>query len=169
MLLTERLLLRPAQAEDLHALHRIMSNPEAMQYWSTDPHSDLSQTEAFLAEMMAKGPDTDDFIVALRDAPDHALGKIGFWTANEAGLLLHPSVWRKGFAFEALTALLPRQFARHPDLPAILADIDPRNAPSIALFNKLGFVETGRAEKTYFLGGTWADSVYLTLPRPISV
>jgi RimJ/RimL family protein N-acetyltransferase len=31
---------------------------------------------------------------------------------------------------------------------------------------KLGFVETGRAERTFLLGEEWCDSVYLALARP---
>ena len=35
---TERLLLRPAQADDLEPLHAILSDPQAMAYWSSPPH-----------------------------------------------------------------------------------------------------------------------------------
>jgi ribosomal-protein-alanine N-acetyltransferase len=31
---------------------------------------------------------------------------------------------------------------------------------------RLGFRETGRAERTYHIGGEWSDSVYLTLTKP---
>jgi [ribosomal protein S5]-alanine N-acetyltransferase len=38
---TDRLLLRRAVATDVDAMHRIMSNPIAMRYWSTPPHVDV--------------------------------------------------------------------------------------------------------------------------------
>ncbi|RUS59133.1 N-acetyltransferase [Pseudorhodobacter sp. E13] len=166
MILTARLLLRPARASDLAAMHAIMADPRVMAFWSTDPHTDPAQTVAFLDAMIAEGPDSDDLIAELRSAPGVAIGKIGFWRAEEAGLLLSPTVWRQGLAYEAYQTLIPRQFAKHPALDSLLADIDPRNLPSVALFQKLGFVQTGFAKNTFCLGGVWTDSVYLSLPRP---
>ena len=165
MLRTRRMLLRAPDMQDVEAFHAIMSDPQAMRYWSSDAHRDISQTREYLAGMIAAGPDPDDFIAELHDTPGHPIGKIGFWCPQEVGMLFHPSVWGMGLATEALAILIPRQFARHPSLDAITADIDPRNLASLAVLNKLGFVETGRAEKTFFLNGAWADSLYLALPR----
>jgi RimJ/RimL family protein N-acetyltransferase len=66
---------------------------------------------------------------------------------------------------EAMGTLIPRLFARH-DVPALTADVDPRNAASLRLLDRLGFRETGRAERTMLWGDEWCDSVYLALPRP---
>jgi ribosomal-protein-alanine N-acetyltransferase len=44
--------------------------------------------------------------------------------------------------------------------------VDPLNAASLGLLRKLGFRETGSATATFFVGGRWADSVYLALHRP---
>lgn len=41
---TPRLLLRPARADDLPAIHAIMRQPRAMAYWSTPPHDTTGQT-----------------------------------------------------------------------------------------------------------------------------
>lgn len=166
MLQTRRMLLRPPHARDLAALHSMMSDPLTMRYWSTDAHTKISQTQDYLAGMIASGPDTDDFLVEQLDAPGLAIGKVGFWKPNEVGLFFHPSVWGQGLATEALETLLPRQFTRHPSLSAVIADVDPRNTASCAVFRKLGFIENGRAEKTYLSRGGWADSLYLSLPRP---
>jgi ribosomal-protein-alanine N-acetyltransferase len=43
--------------------------------------------------------------------------------------------------------------------------VDPNNAAALNLLRKLGFIETGRAEKTFLVGGVWYDSIYLALPR----
>ena len=56
-------------------------------------------------------------------------------------------------------------FANYP-IDQIIADVDPRNAGSLAVLTRLGFVETGRAERTFLVGETWCDSVYLALQRP---
>ena len=47
-----------------------------------------------------------------------------------------------------------------------IADVDPRNAASLGLLRKLGFVETRHARCTIKVGEEWCDSVYLALRRP---
>jgi ribosomal-protein-alanine N-acetyltransferase len=64
-----------------------------------------------------------------------------------------------------MQAVIPHVFATS-DVPELRADVDPRNAASLRLPGKFGFHECGRAERTFFLYGEWADSVYLALPRP---
>ena len=47
--------------------------------------------------------------------------------------------------------------------PGIEADVDPRNSESLKLLEHLGFRETGREDRTWFVGGRWCDSIYLAL------
>jgi [ribosomal protein S5]-alanine N-acetyltransferase len=149
--------------EDLDAMHRILSNAEAMRYWDTLPHDDLEQTRVWLAAMVADSLETsDDFIVEHRG---RVIGKAGCWRSPEIGFIFHPDHWRQGFAHEALTAVIPHIFATLP-IAAIEAEADPRNQASLRLLARLGFQETRRARHTIKLGDEWCDSVYLALPRP---
>jgi len=43
--------------------------------------------------------------------------------------------------------------------------VDPENQPSIRLLEKLGFRQTGSAERTWNIGGEWKDSLYYALKR----
>lgn len=47
------------------------------------------------------------------------------------------------------------------------ADVDPRNAASFCLFDRLGFHGTDRQERTWLVGEQWCDSVYLALDRDL--
>lgn len=162
-LVTERLRLRRAKSGDLAALHEILSDPAAMRFWSSPPHRDLEQTRAWLAAMIGDGPPlSDDFVI---DHEGCVIGKAGCWRLPEIGFILHPDVWGQGLAREAVTAVIARVFAAH-DIPAIEADVDPRNAACLGLLARLGFIETRRARRTWKVGGEWCDSVYLALPRP---
>ena len=160
---TERLLLRKAREDDLAALHRIFTDPRAMRYWSSLPHESLDQTRDWLGEMIA-APERGgcDFIVEL---DGETIGKCGCYRLPEIGYILHPDHWGKGYATEAMTAVTAHIFDRF-DLPALRADIDPRNAPSIRLLERIGFTFTHRAERTWLLGEEWCDSVYYELKRP---
>ena len=160
---TERLLLRKACEGDLPAIHRILSDDRAMRYWSSLPHADLEQTREWLSGMIAAPAETSfDFIVEL---DGEAIGKAGCYRLPEIGYILHPEHWGKGYAREALAALIPEIFARY-DLPALTADVDPDNLPSIRLVEGLGFTFTHRAARTWLLGDVWHDSVYYALKRP---
>ena len=163
MIRTARLTLRRALASDLAAFHAILTQPAAMRYWSEPEHETLRQTEDFLATMVAHDPDqADDFVVVL---DGQVIGKAGAWHLPEVGFLIDPAHWRKGYAAEAMQAVIPHLFARH-QMPALTADADPRNLASITLLTRLGFAETHRAERTIQWRDEWCDSVYFALPRP---
>jgi len=159
---TARLRLRRAGPDDLAQFHAILSDHRAMTYWSTLPHETLDQTRGWLTDMIEIPPDLgDDFVIEL---DGQAIGKAGCWRLPEIGYILAPKVWGLGYAFEALTAVIGHLFTR-PDVNRLTADVDPRNAASLALLAKLGFVETHRAANTWQIGGAWCDSVYLALNR----
>ncbi len=162
-IVTPRLRLRRARADDLAAIHAIFSHPDAMRFWSTPPHQDLEQTRAWLADMIDADPALSDDFVIERDGA--VIGKAGCWRLPEVGYILHPGHWGQGLAREALTAAVAHVFETFP-IDALEADVDPRNTRSLTLLQRLGFVETGRAERTIQVAGEWCDSVYLSLSRP---
>ncbi len=162
-IVTERLVLRRAREDDLEAMHAVLSHPVAMRYWSSLPHRELAETREWLGNMIAADPaESDDYVV---EYAGRVIGKTGCYRLPDIGYILHPDMWGRGLATEALTAVISRVFERHP-LPAISADIDPRNTASIRLLSRLGFAETGQARRTWHIGDEWCDSVYFALPRP---
>lgn len=156
---TERLLLRRAQMDDVEAMHQIMSDPLAMRYWSTPPHTELGQTERWIASMIEDDPgDRDDFILTV---DGRLIGKFGAWRLPEFGFLMDPAEWGRGYATEALSAFVERR--RQLGSTELTADVDPRNLRSIRLLERGGFVETGRAAGTWQIGDELCDSVYFRL------
>jgi ribosomal-protein-alanine N-acetyltransferase len=165
-LLTERLRLRRAQSDDLDAMHAVLSNPAAMRFWSTPPHSDREQTRVWLQSMIDSDADQgSDFVLEFEG---RVIGKAGCWRVPAVGYILHPDYWSKGLAREALAAIIPHVFASFP-IDAIEADVDPRNEASLGLLGRLGFAEVRRAKRTWLVGEEWCDSVYLELPRPAAI
>jgi RimJ/RimL family protein N-acetyltransferase len=159
---TPRLRLRKARIEDLEAMHAVLSDPRATRYWSTPPHGDMEETQAWLNSMIeAPERSSFDFIV---EHEGRCIGKCGMYEVPEIGFILHPDYWGQGLAAEALQAVIESAFESLP-LDKIVADVDPRNAASLALLKKLGFHETGRGERTWHIAGEWCDSIYLALAR----
>ena len=158
---------------------------------STPPHTTLTETEAYLKRMIdnEKYNGITEFSVCLTasseadtiradqgdacsdsDGGDSSLiviGKAGLWDGREMGYMFDREHWGKGYAFEALDAILKHVWTLE-DSPAevAFADVDPENVASMRLLLKLGFVETGRAKNTYETHLGSRDSVYFEKKRP---
>ncbi len=155
---TERLVLRRFRSADAVALHRIFGDREAMRFWSTPPHATLAETEQFVARTIAaqEAGTADEFVV---EHDGRIIGKAGVWRGNEVGFIFAPDSWGRGFAAEALRALLAHCGQR--GFSVMRADVDPRNARSLRLLERLGFRVVGSAKRTFLIDNEWADSVYL--------
>ena len=163
VLRTDRLLLRRARLDDVDAFHAILGDPRAMRYWSTPPHTTLDETRLWVADMAADSPaEREDFVIEL---DGRVIGKAGCYRLPEIGYILHPDHWGRGYALEAMTAVIAHIFAMR-DVEKLVADVDPRNRASLALLARLGFTETHRAQGTWRVGDELCDSIYLALPRP---
>lgn len=158
---TPRLVLRRLAAYDAPALHEMLSDAETMRYWSTPPHREMAETEAWIAESVATTArgEAHDFAVLHQG---RMIGRVAFWMGNEIGYLFHRDVWGQGIAREALAALLRYGFGTL-GFQSVRADVDPENLRSLALLERLGFERTGTAERTFKIGERWTDSVYLEL------
>ena len=76
----------------------------------------------------------------------------------EVGCTLNKAFQGKGYATEALTAMVNHFFMtlkKH----RIVASIDPRNTASIRLIERLGFRKEAHFKESYFLRGEWVDDI----------
>ena len=156
---TERLVLRRFRLDDTDAMHRILVDPVAMRFWSTLPHETIEQTQEWVRSEVEAPPElSDDFVITLDGA---LIGKLGCFRLPEVGYLLDPATWGNGYAHEAMAAFVARR--RALGSAELTADVDPRNHSSLRLLRKIGFEETGRAQRTWEIGGEWHDSIYMRL------
>ena len=161
-IVTPRLTLRHARPDDLEALHAVLSDARATRWWSTPPHASREETRRWLDSMLAgNASGAPDFVIE-RDG--RVIGKAGFYRLPEVGYILHPDHWGLGLATEAVGAAVAHVFAT-TDLDDLSADVDPENQASIRLLQKLGFVVTGSAERTWNIAGEWKNSLYYALTR----
>lgn len=161
-LTTERLVLRCPTDADLDDMFAFFGDPQAMRYWSTAPHADRSVTQERLDRMKARFVTSPHYYCL--DYNRRVIGCAGLVPPNEVGFILHCDYHRQGFVSEAMRAIIADIWSR-TDLAELIADADPENAASIGLLAYLGFTETHRAEKTFFINGVWSDSVYFKLTR----
>ena len=148
---TERLVLRPWRAgEDLDALAALNADPRVMRWIA--PFRPLSRAEsaALLERIVAQWTEHGYglWAVAPRAAADGA-GCIGFaglavpaflpavLPAVEVGWRLAPAWWGRGLATEAARAAVAHAFGPL-GLPCVVAIVDPGNAASLRVVEKLG-------------------------------
>ena len=168
MIKTERLVLRRAVQSDLDAFHEIMTIPDVMRFWSCPPHAEISQTQKFLDYLKDfDWAQREEYVVEYQGK---CVGKAGCWRRPELGFILHPDVWGMGVAAEASAAIIPRAFKKFSSEDYIIADVDPRNKPSVAVLKKLGFSLHESKKKDFLYGGVeWCDTDYYRLPRPVTL
>jgi len=157
---TDRLILRCATPADLPDIHAIFSDPETMTYWSRAAHASLAETAAWLQPLFddPEGSRFDTFI----EWQGRIVGKLGCWRVPQIGYALRRSCWGQGIATEALHGFIAHIRAAGV-CDHLMADVDPRNAPSRRLLQRCGFrlVETVRNTMQTHLG--WCDSDYFRL------
>jgi len=164
-LLTPRLRLRGLAAEDAPAIFRIFSDPEVTRYWSTPA---LSDEDAARRMIPARSTDIESAPLikwGVIRLSDEAL--IGTTTLLDilrehrratVGYALGRAAWGHGFALEAVRAVVEFAFGAL-GLFRVDADVDPRNASSIRLLERLGFQREGLLRARYHLNGEVQDSV----------
>lgn len=162
ILKTPRLTLRRAHLRDVDDMHRVLGDPAALTWWSSGPHASRADTQAWVESMIKAPAETsEDFVI---EHEGRVIGKLGAWRLPEIGFIIAPAYWGRGLASEAMAAFLPHVFSR-PEIDRLIADVDPRNAPSLALLERHGFVRTGHAKATWHTHIGVCDSVYLELRR----
>lgn len=170
-LATARLDMRPLVPADAAALLAIHSHSEVMRYWSSPPWTALADAEseiALSAEHMASGHALRLAIVRRED--DALIGQCTLFAIDtqnrraEIGFALARAAWGQGLMTEALRALVTHGFGAL-DLHRIEADVDPRNARSMAALARLGFVQEGLLRERWIVAGEVSDSAMLGLLR----
>ncbi|WP_277978733.1 GNAT family N-acetyltransferase [Sphingomonas phyllosphaerae] len=152
-LATARLVLRARVPDDAEALFAAMGDATAMTWWSHAP----AESVAALRERFIARDDGSWRTWAVTHADDDVA--IGFVAAGEKragvveiGYLLVPAAQRRGYAREAVGAVIGQLFAE--GYRRVFADTDPANVGSNRLLEALGFRREGllRAEWETHIG-----------------
>lgn len=146
-LLSERLLLRPFQLDDVAAAHRVYSDQRVMRWVGTGPVVRPEQTEAMLTGYIRHQEHFGfSFWAVIEQSSGELIGDAGLYTRAgevELGYTLAEAYWGQGYGTEAATVCVREAFTDLV-LPHLDALIRPENEASMAVVRKLGFEESGR-------------------------
>ena len=146
---TARLRLRPFTLADHDAIHAVYADPEVMRYVGAGPHATLAATASALrtyADVLTRAGIS--FVAVVERDTGAVIGDAGLHPAGgsgpdvELGYTLARAAWGKGYATEAGEALLDHAFGPL-QLDRVIAQVEPGNAASRRVLEKLGMDERG--------------------------
>ncbi len=156
---TQRLLLRQYKEDDLIPLYRIFSDPETMEFYPA-PFS-IQETQDWIKRNQDRYRNDGYglWAVCLKETNEF-IGDCGLVQQKvndrievEIGYHINKKYWSKGFATEAAIACKKYGYY-HLGLNKLISIIDPRNASSIRVAEKIGFTkekETFIFNKNHFI------------------
>ena len=164
-----RVALTSLQHSDADTIFTIYSDPEAMRYWSTVVMTDRAEAVALIESvhrLFAEQSLLQWGVVRRDDA--RLIGTVTLASLDaqnmraELGFMLSRDCWGQGYMREGLVALLGYAFDKL-GLKRIEADVDPLNAASLGLLQRLGFQREGLLRERWRVGDGIQDSVILGL------
>jgi RimJ/RimL family protein N-acetyltransferase len=162
---TERLVLRRFEPSDLPALLAYHRLPEATRYVPFEPRTPESTARVLELKMSC---------VSLADAGDHIdlavtldgtlIGDVLLFLESvpdatlEIGYMFDPAYAGQGYATEAAAALLDLAFGE-VGAHRVVARIDPRNAASVAVCERLGMRQEAHLIESSWIKGEWRSEL----------
>jgi RimJ/RimL family protein N-acetyltransferase len=170
--LTDRLLIRPLRSDDTDALAERRSNPLVARYQNwTLPYSRQTAEELVTRVTAMEGPENDVWWMALicDRVTGETLGDLAVllsWGGRsaEVGYTLASRHWGRGYATEALQALLIHLFEDR-GVTRACGTLHPDNTASARVLERCGFQFEGRTRSSYWVGDECSDDAIYGLPR----
>jgi len=174
---TERLVLRELVAADGEAFHAFESDPEVVRYMTWGVRS-LDEVVRYVNGCRADAhvePRRTWELAVVRADDERVIGRTGFNVVHATAdadvhdaviwYVLERAAWGHGYAGEAVRELLRVAFA-DVGVHRAVADVDPRNAPSAKLCERLGMRREAHFVENIRIGGDWCDTwIYALLRR----
>ena len=159
-------MMRQLRIEDADSVFAYRSNAVVNQYQGWIPTT-INDVRDFITNKVS--PEINlpgtwvQFVIIIKDN-NQLIGDIGIHFLDsdafqvELGCTLNKDHHGKGYATEALKEIinyLIDEWNKH----RIIASIDPRNLPSVSLFERLGFRKEAHFRESYFMNGEWQDDL----------
>jgi [ribosomal protein S5]-alanine N-acetyltransferase len=140
---TERLIIRTWMPRDAEQVEKMFADPDVMRYIGTGGPWKPELTRELIGVMIERYERSGIGVwPVLLKSESRVIGECGLQPLPgsddiEIAYLFDKPYWGAGYAYEAASAVLEWGFGPH-GLQRIVAVIDPANARSIALINRLG-------------------------------
>jgi ribosomal-protein-alanine N-acetyltransferase len=173
MILTARLNLQPISPDDCQSIHAKNSFPEVAKFNTIGIPKSIKDTEELLTPLFEKQePEKGQqlgWTIRLKE-DDSLIGELGMrlstpkYNKGEIHYSLLPSHWNKGYATEAVKALL-HYGMETLGLHRIEAGVHTQNIRSIQLLEKVGMQREGMHRGILPISGKWEDNYSYAILR----
>lgn len=169
---SDRLLIRNLKLTDLEAFHSYRSDPEVLRYQGMNAMT-VAEAETFINKQKDKlfGKAGEWVQYALEHKTlGHLIGDCAIKLQAddpriaEVGMTIHPDFQRKGFAKEAMLAVMHFLF-EVKNLHRIVETVDAENIASIRLLKSLQFRQEGHFIENIFFNGKWGSEFQYAMLR----
>lgn len=162
--------MRPIKKDDAEAVFAYRSDPwvNRFQGWIPASISDIHYFINYKVSQEINLPGTWTQFVLVEKKQQQIIGDIGvhFLSSDafqvEIGCTLNQQFHGQGYACEALKEVIGYLF-NTLSKRRIMASIDPRNQPSVRLFERLGFRKEAHFRESIYLNGEWVDDLVYAL------
>lgn len=162
---TARLTLRRYRPEDLEPTLEYYGDPEVARYLLEDPWTPADAEKQLAKRLARTGVDGAGAALALvAEHQGKVVGDVALWTTGdtvsrgEIGWVFHPGHTGKGFATEAVRAVLGLAF-EHYGMHRVVAQLDARNERSARLCERVGMSREGLLRQDWWSKGEWTDTL----------
>jgi [ribosomal protein S5]-alanine N-acetyltransferase len=167
---TTRLVLRKILPADAEAIFALRTQEVVMKYIDKEPMKTIEEAKALVEKITADIDNNNgiNWCICIPGNEEQLIGLVSFWRIikqnyrAEIGYMLHPDYWRKGLMEEAVKAVIAFGFTSMR-LHSIEAHINPANAGSAGLLEKLGFVREAYFKEDYYFKGQFLDTAIYSL------
>lgn len=166
ILLTERINLRLIEWSDLDAIHKLHSLPETDEFNALGLPEDIEETKSIIKLWIEENKLSriKNYTFAIENNLDKGfIGLFGLKIGNEkykrgeVWYKIHATFWRKGYATEALKAVINFGFETL-NLHRIEAGCAVDNIGSMKVLEKAGMIREGRRRQVLPLKTGWSDN-----------
>ena len=171
---TERLDLRPYEADDLEHLRAMYADEEVVRYlyWGVMDDDQLRESLAKKVRRRALGDEGEGLnVLGVERESGEVVGEaLLFWASREhrtaeIGFVVKPEFHRRGYATEMGAEMLRLAFDEC-DLHRVTGKCEARNAASAAVLERLGMRREAHLVENEFVKGEWSSELGYALLSP---
>ena len=168
---TNRLVFREVSTDDLNNIHQLHSLPETDEFNTLGIPNSIQDTETIISDWLAEQnvkPQTSYTFCLELVGTKQFIGLIALnigkpkYRSAEVWYKIDSKYWGKGYATEALTALLDFGF-NNLKLHRIEAGCAVENIASIKVLEKVGMTREGMKRKKLPIRGDWKDNYFYAI------